>query len=94
MIASIRSTDDIKLFSAQLIKEGLSFHPDDDFNDYININTKHPFYTAKQANRRNQLMAQCFEVCEKEGLDIYAICLGVTLTQTRLDQFIPLPILS
>lgn len=36
-------------------------------------------------------MEQCFEVCEKEGVDIYDIMLEVSLIETGMDKFIPLP---
>lgn len=93
MIAQIYTIKDVTTFAEQLIKEGLSFHPDDDFNDYVQTANK-PFYTKTEAAKRNKLMTQCFKVCEKEGADIYGICLKTTLIETGLDQFIPLPSLA
>lgn len=36
-------------------------------------------------------MNECFEFCDKEGLDIYEIMLEVTLVETGLNKHIPLP---
>jgi hypothetical protein len=33
MITKIETTEDVKAFAKQLITEGVSFQPDDDFND-------------------------------------------------------------
>jgi hypothetical protein len=91
MLTEIKNLPDVAAFARQIIKEDVSFHPDDDFNDYVVIKTGKPFYTPEQAAVRNKLMTQCFEVCEKEGTSIYDIMLEVTLKETGLDKFIPLP---
>lgn len=91
MITKIQTTEDVKAFAKQLIAEGVSFHPDDDFNDYVNFEENTPCYSKKEADLRNELMNNCFEVCEKEGIDIYDMMLEVTLIETGLDGFIPLP---
>ena len=91
MITKIETTDDVKAFAKQLITEGVSFHPDDDFNDYINLKENKSSYTKEEANLRNELMSNCFEVCEKEGVDIYDVMLEVTLIETGMDKLIPLP---
>ena len=36
-------------------------------------------------------MNKCFDVCEKDGIDIYDTMLEVTLIETGMDKFIPLP---
>lgn len=91
MITKIETTEDVKGFAKQLIAEGVSFHPDDDFNDYVNFKENTPTYTKEEADLRNDLMNKCFEVCEKEGIDIYAVMLEVSLIETGMDKFIPLP---
>ncbi len=91
MITRIQTSEDVKGFAKQLVSEGVSFHPDDDFKDYITLNEGIPFYSTKDADLRNQLMNDCFEVCEKEGVDIYDLMLEVTLIETGMDMFIPLP---
>jgi len=91
MTNKIQKLDDVKAFAKQLIAEGLNFHPDDDFNDYVNIENKIPIYSNEEASKRNELMDKCFEVCELEGIDIYELMLEVTLTETGMDALIPLP---
>ena len=91
MLKQITTTKNVVAFAKQLIKEGVSFHPDDDFNDYINLETQEPTYTKEDANFRNELMNQCFSVCKKNGIDIYDTISEVALKETGLDKFIPLP---
>lgn len=91
MITKIETLDDVKAFAKQTIAEGVSFHPDDDFNDYVFFKENKPCYTKEEAEVRNRLMNQCFEVCEKEGVDIYSLMLEVSLKETGMDKFIPLP---
>lgn len=91
MIEKIQTLADVSAFAKQIIGEGVSFHPDDDFNDYINFETKDPCYSKAEAEKRNALMSKCSEICEKEGADIYDIMLEVTLVETGWDKFIPLP---
>ena len=91
MIKQIRTTNDVVAYAKQLIKEGVNFHPDDDFNDYINLETQIPTYTKQEADFRNDLMSQCLKVCQKNGIDIYDTMNKVTLKETGFDKFIPLP---
>lgn len=74
MITQITKAEDISIFAKLLIyEEKLSLHPDDDFKDYIFYETKQQIYSEADADLRNQLMTQCFDVCEKNGHDIYEI---------------------
>ena len=74
MITQITNADDVASFAKHLIQvEKLSVHPDDDFNDYTTYETRPPFYTEKEAELRNQLMNQCFDVCEQSNIEIYEI---------------------
>lgn len=91
MIAKILTIEDVKFFAKQLTAEGLSFHPDDDFNNYINFTNNKPSYTKEEADIRNELMNECFDVCEKDGLDIYEIMMEELLIESGLDKIIPLP---
>ena len=54
MIKEIKNTKDVVAFAKQLVQEGTSFHPDDDFNDYIVTKTDKPCYTKEEAEVRNQ----------------------------------------
>ena len=91
MLKEIKSIGDVEAFAKQLIDEGLSFHPDDEFNDYISLKDNKRSYTAEEAESRNELMRQCFDICENEGVDIYDLMLETTLTETGMDKYIPLP---
>jgi hypothetical protein len=91
MLARIETVEDVKIFAKQIINEGVSFHPDDDFNEYLNLKTNIPIYNLEEAEVRNNLMNECFEICNNSGVDIYEIMYELTLTETGLDKFIPLP---
>jgi hypothetical protein len=91
MVQKIETLKNVEEFAAALVAEGLSFHPDDDFKDYINLKTGEPYYSTEDAELRNKLMQQCFEICEKEGADIYNCMLEVFLQETGMDKYIPLP---
>lgn len=91
MIAEIKSVKDVELFTKQIIAEGVSIHPDDDFGDMINIETNLTLYSAAEAEKRNNLMNQAFSVCENSGVDIYDTMMEILLKETRLDSVIPLP---
>ncbi|RZK25695.1 MAG: hypothetical protein EOO43_04840 [Flavobacterium sp.] len=90
MLEQITSLNDVEVFAKQFISEGVSFHPDDDFNDYVYYKKNKPCYTRKEAEKRNQLMQQCFAICEKNGVDIYLLMFNVTLKETGMDRYIPL----
>jgi len=91
MVTQIKTSKDVAEFAKQIICEDVSFHPNNDLNNYVVIKTNKPCYTKNQAEVRNKLMNKCFSVCEKEGTDIYAIMLEVCLIETGMDKFIPLP---
>jgi hypothetical protein len=86
MITEILTIEDVKQFAKQLIAEGLSFHPDDNFTDYINFSTNEPSYNTQEADLRNELMNQCFEICENDGVDIYEIMLEVMNSELNLNN--------
>ncbi len=89
MIQQINTLDDAAIFAESLLSEGLNFHPDENFNNYINLITNIPSYTEDEACKRNSLMKQCFEICNKQGVDIYAYMHNIALERTGLDKFIP-----
>jgi len=50
-------------FAFQLVnEENLSFYPDDDFADYINLETWEPVYSVDEVQFLNQLMEKCFNI--------------------------------
>ena len=57
MIKEINTIEDVRLFAFQLVnEEKLSFHPDNDFSDYINLETSEPAYSQEEVQFLNQLM--------------------------------------
>lgn len=89
MIRKIKSTKDVITFAEQLVKEDVNFHCDDDFNDYVNFRTNRKTYTRQKADFRNKLMEQCFQVCEKNGTDVYEVMNEVLMIETGVNKFIP-----
>jgi hypothetical protein len=75
--SEIKSISDVEQFFKHLtLTEKLSFHPDDDFKNYV-TNSNQPFYKTQEAELRNKLMNDCFEVCESEKVDVYGVAFGV-----------------
>lgn len=84
MIAEIKTLNDVKAFATHLLEvEKLSFHPDDDFKDYMTSEGK-PFYSENDANLRNKLMDDCFDVCQKAGSDVYSIVYPIVHQQFKI----------
>jgi hypothetical protein len=74
MIENISTIADVEIFAAHIKEElGQGFHPDDFFEDYIDLKTGEAVYTPEQARVRNDLTDQAFAVCASENADIYAI---------------------
>ncbi len=70
----ITSLSDVKSFARYLYEEAkVVFHPDDSFEDYINIDTHNRSFSKSEAAILNQRMEECFNVCEKENEDIYEV---------------------
>ena len=70
----IETIQDVKDFSEYLkVVEDVAISPSDDFSEYVNYKTLEPTYTKVQAEVRNRLMSQAFEVCERDGVDIYEL---------------------
>ena len=78
----ITSVDDVKNFFHHLVSERkVNFHPDDRFEDYVAEDGVASF-SQEECTVYNRLMDESFEVCEKNGADIYAI--GLELMQKAL----------
>ncbi|MEI6143432.1 MAG: hypothetical protein WCP85_29420 [Mariniphaga sp.] len=65
MITKIQTSENVKGFAKQLVSEGLNFHPDDDFKDYITLNEGIPFYSTKDAEYNNHNIIDYFKVFER-----------------------------
>jgi hypothetical protein len=57
----------------------------------VNLADNKLCYSKQDADLRNELISECFEACNNEGIDIYDVMLEVTLIETGMDKFIPLP---
>lgn len=74
MIKEINTIEDVKLFAFQLVNdENLSFHPDDDFSNYINLETQKTLYSVEEVSVLNKLMERCFDICNQFEVDIYEL---------------------
>ena len=91
MTTEVIKIEDVSEFFSDLFREGVNAHPDDDFNDYINYETKEATYTSEEAALRNTLMNKSFEICENANVDIYDLMMQLHLKESGLDRFIPLP---
>ena len=79
----ITSVDDVKEFFHHLVSErNLNFHPDDRFEDYVSCDDGSNTFSQEECSVYNRLMDESFDVCEKNGADIYAI--GLELMQKAL----------
>jgi hypothetical protein len=91
MIQKIESLEDIAEFMHNLVEEGVNAHPDEDFKNYVNFETGADTFTENEADHRNKLMEASFDVCEREGVDLYSFMQEIFLKDTGLDKYIPLP---
>jgi hypothetical protein len=92
MLTKIQTLDDVKAFAKYLtVHEKLVLHPDEDFNNYVSLETQLPIYSKEDAELRNDLMNQCFQVCEQNNEDVYDSMSEVYLIETGLNKYIPLP---
>jgi len=90
MTNNIHTLEDVQNFARELVIEGCNFHPDDDFFDFKNIESGESIYSRSEAIHRNQLMLNCFSVCETLAEDIYSVMGDVLLSETGLASVIPL----
>ncbi|MBI9016299.1 MAG: hypothetical protein JEZ07_03450 [Phycisphaerae bacterium] len=68
----INTIDDVKRFFTYLVQEKhLNFHPDTDFNEYLDSDTDKALFSAKEAKQMNILMNNSFIVCQKCNCDIF-----------------------
>lgn len=81
----IKTLSDVKAFFCYLLdEESVSFHPDDDFADYIDTKTKESAFSSDKVVTYNRLMQEAFDVCESERVDIYLI--GFEETMKRFNK--------
>ena len=68
--------DVVNFFKHLIYEKNLFFHPDDDFNDFVQNKNCVPSINSDEAGIYNHLMEQCFAVCEEQGIEIYSIGLA------------------
>lgn len=88
MLKEIKKVSDVRKFASLLTEEGINFHPDNDFSDYINLKTRKPSFSRIEIAHRNSLMDQCFDVCKKNNVDIYTLMCSVYLQKSGLSKLI------
>jgi hypothetical protein len=54
-----------------------AFHPDDDFFDYVNLETGEPAFTAEEAEHYNKVMDDAVVFCNANDIDIYGIAIDM-----------------
>lgn len=68
----IKNLADVKLYADYLHDVcNLAFHPDDDFKDYICMATGERSFSEVEAEENNNLMSDCFVICQNNSVDIY-----------------------
>ena len=87
MKGAVRTLTDVEYFVKELIKESAAVHPDTDFHSYINIHTGERTYSDNEADTRNKLMTDSFEVCKSAGVDVCEFMMSISLRETGLDKF-------
>lgn len=73
----IKTVKDVQDFFLYVIKtRKVSFHPDNDFTDYVNLSTNEKTFSGVESQLFDKLLADCFQVCSKENIDIYSIAIS------------------
>ena len=82
--SNITTVEDVKQFFHYLVSDRkVNFHPDDDFGQYVSMQTGEPFFSKEEVPIYNRLMEEAFCVCENNGADIYEI--GLQELQDALE---------
>jgi hypothetical protein len=84
---TIQTASDIRAFITCLVgKEGLNFHPDTPFAEYVNYSDGTPTYTQEECDFREELLDQCFAVGGEEtysiGLEVFRAITGLRAIPT------------
>ena len=76
-LSDIQTLRDVKHFFKLLKKYNISFHPDDDFDNYISLPGPKQSFSPSEASRLDAVMDQCFQVCNVKDVDIYEIAIKI-----------------
>ncbi len=83
----IRTTADVEQFFRYLIEdEKVNFHPDDNFHDYIDMDTRQKSFSDAECSLYNRLMGECFDACAKEGVEIYGMGLDLMCEKLEIEM--------
>lgn len=80
------SEDEYREFVKVLKDRDISFHPDDDFKDYINYETKKPTFTEEEAEELNSKMDAFFDKLGDKVYSIAADVYGLKLESKQLNE--------
>lgn len=73
-VEHITTIDQVKDFTKYLVYDlKVNINPDNDFADYIEYATGKPTFNLQEVERGNQLLAECCNVCEDNGVDVYKL---------------------
>ena len=93
--SKIKNPNDVKDFFKYLVNvEKVNFHPDDDFDDYIDFKTKKKLFSKKEAQNLDQYMEDSFLVMDlpkNKDKEIYTIGLEVMEEYKALGGDVELP---
>jgi hypothetical protein len=92
MSVIINSEKDIVVFFQTLGVEVSGFHPDKDFNAYTRPETGAKRFTDKEVELRRSILKQCFDFCNDNGIEIYAIYRSVfdVDAEGRMRGYLPI----
>lgn len=66
--STIKSVEDVKAFFNYLANDRkVNFHPDNSFDEYINVSTGKQTFSDEECQLFDRLMEECFDVCSKKG---------------------------
>lgn len=75
-LTKITTIEDVEHFVKYIYDElEVNFHPDDDFNDLVNYETGEKSFSKADSEMYNKLVEDCFNVCERNNVDLYEIAL-------------------
>lgn len=77
----INTVADVNNFFDWLVKDvGANLHPDDPFDLYVNSHTGERTFSDDDAAYYDSVMDKCFDVCDKNNVDIYTIGLNTLMS--------------
>jgi hypothetical protein len=80
LLPKIEKIADVESWFQYLIRDlNISIHPDNDFADYVNLETKEPTFSPEITEQLDTIMEGAFTVCNRENVDIYAV--GIEIMQ-------------